>query len=185
MTDFERLDRAPNQPRISTSLASLATGATTELPAADIYYTAGGELAIPRDTILALAQRVVRDDLAVVLVDINDEPVKRPEPLPMMPGVELDIAGFALKIDGKDLDPPLTYSEFEVLRILLENPGVAITREEFYERVWNDVTGIAAENKPLNVLMCRLRKKLGDPANKLIETAVNVGYRFNPNISDD
>ena len=66
----------------------------------------------------------------------------------------------------------LTSKEFEVLALLMQNPGRAFTRSEILERVW----GLAFESSSnvLDVYVSNLRGKLGDD---VVETVRGVGYR--------
>ena len=75
-------------------------------------------------------------------------------------------------LDGAEI--VLTAKEFDLLAVLAEEPGRAVTRHELFSRVWDPVW--IGTGKTLDVHIASLRKKLGDPA--LIETVRNVGYRL-------
>jgi len=68
---------------------------------------------------------------------------------------------------------------FRVLRLLLENPGELVSREEFRQRLWPSDTFVDFEHG-LNAAINRLREKLNDDADKprYIETIPRRGYRF-------
>ncbi len=68
----------------------------------------------------------------------------------------------------------LTMKEFELLAVLMEEPGRTVHRQELYSRVWDPVW--IGSGKTLDVHIAGLRKKLGDP--NYIETVRGVGYRF-------
>jgi DNA-binding response OmpR family regulator len=76
---------------------------------------------------------------------------------------------------GKPID--LTQREFRLLNMLMENPGVAFSRDEIMEIVWSDVV---TEPKTIDVYIRRLRGKIednpADPEN--IETVWGIGYRW-------
>lgn len=74
----------------------------------------------------------------------------------------------------------LTYKEYRLLSLLLENRGNVMTREILMEKVW----GLEAEreNRTLDVHIRTLRAKLG-PAGKYIETIRGVGYRVSGEVS--
>ena len=74
----------------------------------------------------------------------------------------------------------LTYKEYRLLSLLLENRGDVMTREILMEKVW----GLEAEreNRTLDVHIRTLRAKLG-PAGKYIETIRGVGYRVSGEVS--
>jgi two-component system response regulator RegX3 len=76
----------------------------------------------------------------------------------------------------------LTVKEFELLRMLLENAGRLVRREQLISTVWN--TTWFGSTKTLDVHVSALRKKLGDDptAPRYIHTVRGVGFRFS---SDD
>lgn len=69
----------------------------------------------------------------------------------------------------------LTYKEYELLKLFLSHPGVAFTREQLLQKVWN--TEYAAETRTVDMHIRTLRQKLGGYGN-IIETVRNVGYRL-------
>lgn len=69
----------------------------------------------------------------------------------------------------------LTLKEFELLRLFLEHPGVALGRERLLMEVWgHDYFG---ETRTVDMHIKTLRQKLG-ACGKMIETVVGVGYRL-------
>lgn len=75
-------------------------------------------------------------------------------------------------VDGAEVD--LTAKEFDLLAVLAEEPGRAVTRQELFSRVWDPVW--IGTGKTLDVHVASLRKKLGDAS--MIETVRGVGYRL-------
>jgi two-component system response regulator RegX3 len=75
-------------------------------------------------------------------------------------------------VDGEPVE--LTAKEFDLLAVLAEEPGRAVTRQELFSRVWDPVW--IGTGKTLDVHVASLRKKLGD--SELIETVRGVGYRL-------
>lgn len=75
-------------------------------------------------------------------------------------------------VDGGKIE--LTAKEFDLLAVLAEEPGRAVTRQELFARVWDPVW--IGTGKTLDVHVASLRKKLGDA--ELIETVRGVGYRL-------
>ena len=69
----------------------------------------------------------------------------------------------------------LTYKEYELLKLFLSHPGVAFTREQLLQRVWN--TDYVSETRTVDMHIRTLRQKLGGYGN-IIETVRNVGYRL-------
>jgi pimeloyl-ACP methyl ester carboxylesterase/DNA-binding winged helix-turn-helix (wHTH) protein len=72
---------------------------------------------------------------------------------------------------------PLRLKVFDTLRVLVENAGRLVTKQELLDSVWPNTT---VEENNLNHNVSVLRKALGDRAMGLqyIETVPRVGYRF-------
>ena len=74
-------------------------------------------------------------------------------------------------VDGRAVE--LTYKEFELLRLLMKNEGVVISREVIMERVWD--CSAEVETRTIDVHIRTLRQKLGGEG-AMIRTIRNVGY---------
>ena len=87
----------------------------------------------------------------------------------------LDLSERVVLHDGEIL--PLTTKAFETLRVLVENRGHIVEREELMEKVW---PGTFVEEGNLSVTISMLRKALGDSSNepRYIATVMGRGYRF-------
>ncbi|GAC1415597.1 MAG: adenylate/guanylate cyclase domain-containing protein [Acidobacteriaceae bacterium] len=83
---------------------------------------------------------------------------------------ELRRKGLRLKLQ----DQPL-----KVLRVLLDRPGVLVTRDELRSRLWEPGEFVEFDHS-LNTAMMRLREVLGDPADnpRFIQTVPRKGYKF-------
>ncbi len=69
----------------------------------------------------------------------------------------------------------LTYKEYELLRLLMQNQGIVLKRDVIMERIWSlDHEG---ESRTLDVHIKTLRQKL-KTAGGHIKTIRNVGYRM-------
>jgi two-component system, OmpR family, response regulator RegX3 len=97
------------------------------------------------------------------------------------PNVELPQSIGALTIDRRthrvhinDQEIVLTPKEFDLLALLSEDPGAAVSRQQIMDEVWDPHWYGAT--KTLDVHIASLRKKLGDPS--LIETVRSVGFRL-------
>lgn len=95
--------------------------------------------------------------------------------------LELDPDARLVRLSGTYLE--LTKMEFDVLLVLLSNPGRAFNRLELLERT----QGFAYDGyeRTIDVHIKNLRKKIEpDPAHpQYILTAFGVGYRFNPEMA--
>ena len=78
-----------------------------------------------------------------------------------------------VKVDGEKVS--LTNKEFELLCLLLEHQGMAMTRDAIMDGVWGQE--FSRENRTLDVHVRTLRTKLG-PAGHYIETVRGVGYKM-------
>lgn len=91
-------------------------------------------------------------------------------------GILIDEAAYSVHLEGEPLD--LTYTEFELLRYLVQHPGRVFSREHLLAEVWGyDYYG---GTRTVDVHVRRLRAKLGPEHEALIGTVRNVGYRFSP-----
>jgi two-component system, OmpR family, response regulator RegX3 len=86
-------------------------------------------------------------------------------------GIRLDRSAGTASIAGRSLT--LTPAEFRLLDCLLQKPGRTCQRQELLDAV--TLGEAVVEGRTLNVHICALRRKLGDP--HLIETVRREGYR--------
>ncbi len=68
----------------------------------------------------------------------------------------------------------LTYKEFELLKLLMQNSGIVLRREIIMERVWG--ADFEGESRTLDMHIKTLRHKLGEAGGE-IKTIRNVGYQ--------
>jgi two-component system response regulator RegX3 len=87
----------------------------------------------------------------------------------------LDHATFRLRLGDAEQDLPK--KEFEVMALLMEQPGRVVPREEFLDSIWG-YTWIG-DTRTLDQHIRRLRRRLeADPGAPAIETVRGVGYRL-------
>lgn len=86
--------------------------------------------------------------------------------------VRVDLRARRVELAGEVV--ALTQKEFELLRMLVENPGAAVSRQELMDRIWGDA--FVAVSRTLDVHMTALRAKLKRPG--LITTIRGYGYRW-------
>ncbi len=88
-------------------------------------------------------------------------------------GLVLNLDKKTVAVDGEDV--PFTKTEFELLRLLLEERGRVFSRQELIDRVWpKDVLVL---DRTVDVNITRMRKKIGSFA-KCIVTRLGFGYYF-------
>ncbi len=90
-----------------------------------------------------------------------------------MYGIVVDKPAHTVSIDGQAVE--LSFKEFELLTYFMENKGMALSRENILNHVWNyDYYGDA---RTIDTHVKKLRAKMGDKGN-LIKTVWGVGYKF-------
>ena len=85
----------------------------------------------------------------------------------------LDKNGMKLHLEGNAID--LTATEFKLLLLMIESPGITQERGELLKKVWGYSDLI--QTRTLDTHIKRLREKLSGHGN-CIETVRGVGYRF-------
>ena len=85
--------------------------------------------------------------------------------------VECDRDTLICTVDGVALKLPR--KEFEILALLLENPGRIFTREELMRRIWPE--GIVVTDRSVDVHVTRIRSKLGNYGSCLVSRS---GYGY-------
>ena len=73
----------------------------------------------------------------------------------------------------------LTYTEFEIFKLLAKHPGIVFSKERIYDIVWKE-----SYSGDYNIVMSHIRnirEKIEDNPSKptYIQTVWGVGYRFN------
>ena len=88
-------------------------------------------------------------------------------------GISIDNDGRTVKVDGKQID--LSLREYELLKYLVDNNGIALSRDKILNNVWNyDYYG---DSRTIDSHIKKIRHKLGKKG-KYIETIRGVGYKF-------
>ena len=88
-------------------------------------------------------------------------------------GLLLNLDKKSVSVDGEDV--PFTKTEFELLRLLLEERGRVFSRQELIDRVWTK--DVLVLDRTVDVNITRMRKKIGKFA-KCIVTRLGFGYYF-------
>jgi len=88
-------------------------------------------------------------------------------------GIIIDQEGRTVKVDGKPID--LSLREYELLKYLLDNENIALSRDKILNNVWNyDYYG---DSRTIDSHIKKIRHKLGKKG-KHIETIRGIGYKF-------
>jgi len=78
----------------------------------------------------------------------------------------------------KDKPIPLSAREYELLKLLMSEPGRVFTKKQIFERAWNEY--YIADDNAIMVQISRLREKIEECPRKpvFIKTIRGLGYRF-------
>lgn len=98
---------------------------------------------------------------------------KKSKPLLTYKNIELDESKHTVLVNG--IETELTYKEYEILKHLIRNKGIVLTRDRLMEIVWG--YDFEQGNRTVDVHIQSLRKKLGN-AGEHIKTIRNVGYKI-------
>jgi two-component system, OmpR family, response regulator BaeR len=93
-------------------------------------------------------------------------------------GLQLDEAGWRASIDGRDLG--LTAVEFQLLKVLVAQPGRIFSRDQLMDAMYRDERVVS--DRTVDSHIKKLRKKIADaaPSRELIHSVYGVGYKFEP-----
>jgi DNA-binding response OmpR family regulator len=88
-------------------------------------------------------------------------------------GIQIDSEGRTVKVDSKYIE--LSLREYELLKFLIDNKGVALSRDKILNNVWNyDYYG---DSRTIDSHIKKIRHKLGKKG-KYIQTIRGIGYKF-------
>ncbi|MGE7953489.1 response regulator transcription factor [Lysinibacillus xylanilyticus] len=78
----------------------------------------------------------------------------------------------------KDKPIPLSAREYELLKLLMSEPGRVFTKKQIFERAWNEY--YIADDNAIMIQISRLREKIEECPRKpvYIKTIRGLGYRF-------
>ena len=69
----------------------------------------------------------------------------------------------------------LTFKEYELLKLFMQNPGIVFSRDKLLSEVWG--VNYLGESRTVDMHIKTLRQKLGDAGSR-IETVIGVGYKM-------
>ena len=88
-------------------------------------------------------------------------------------GIIIDSKGRTVTVDGKQIE--MSLREYELLKYLVDNKGIALSRDKILNNVWNyDYYG---DSRTIDSHIKKIRHKLGKKG-KYIQTIRGIGYEF-------
>ena len=88
--------------------------------------------------------------------------------------LQIDTSSYEVSIRGNRVG--LRFKEYELLKLLAENPGRVFSRDALLNQIWG--YEYFGGTRTVDVHIRRLRSKIEDADHNFIETIWNVGYRF-------
>lgn len=98
---------------------------------------------------------------------------KKESPVLSLGSITLNRAEHVVMVAGSKI--ALTLKEFDLLELMMANPGIVFTRETLLDRIWQQNAG--TETRTVDAHVKTLRQKLGSEGMR-IETVRGVGYRI-------
>jgi two-component system response regulator BaeR len=91
-------------------------------------------------------------------------------------GLILDDAGYKATIGGKDLD--LTAVEYQLLKVLVSQPGRIYSRDQLMDAMYRDERVVS--DRTVDSHVKKIRKKISDvlPEREIIHSVYGVGYKY-------
>lgn len=102
-------------------------------------------------------------------------PIQKPEELTFR-SLKMDLSNHTVTKNGVLLE--LTAKEFDILKLLLQNPKRVYTKAQIYSLIWNDV--YVGDENAVNVHISRLRNKIEDNPRspECVLTVWGIGYKL-------
>jgi hypothetical protein len=103
-------------------------------------------------------------------------------PLPMDPrrsfALRLDPEKKLVWVGGREVEPPLSPAQFDLLELLVNANGGIVERDRIAETVWGSTEGVTEQ--AIDALVRRLRRRLeeADPSRELVVTVRGYGFRL-------
>jgi pSer/pThr/pTyr-binding forkhead associated (FHA) protein len=121
---------------------------------------------------IALAQQFLflTSDATVPLSEAEEHPGR----------LRLEVRSRRVWVDEQLIDPPLSALQFHVLRVLYENQGQVLSRQQLVAEAWGDEEAVGVSDQALDALLRRLRDRIAtiDPAHPYIVTMRGHGVRL-------
>ena len=107
---------------------------------------------------------------------LGSRPESESDSVIMMNGIVLDDSKKSVTVNGEEVS--LTFSEFEILKLLISHPQKCFSPKEIYKEVWKE--NACGSERAIAVHIRHLREKIEiDPANpRYINAVWGQGYRF-------
>ena len=94
--------------------------------------------------------------------------------------LRLDQRSRRVWVDDQLIDPPLSALQFHVLRVLADNDGQVVDRQQLVSEAWGDEQAVGVSDQALDALLRRLRDRIAgiDPGHTYIVTVRGHGVKL-------
>lgn len=90
-------------------------------------------------------------------------------------GLIIDFDSFEVFVDGTNVK--LTKKEFEILKLLIKNRKIVLSKDKILYSVWGSEEEISEDSRTIDVHINKLKKKLGKYGERIVVVR-GVGYKF-------
>lgn len=97
------------------------------------------------------------------------------------PSIRMDQAAKRVWIMDKEINPPLSLAQYNLLELLYKSAGNVVSRDQVVAVVWSEEEAEGVSEQAIDALARRLRERIAeiDPDNKYVETVRGHGFRLN------
>jgi DNA-binding winged helix-turn-helix (wHTH) protein len=97
-----------------------------------------------------------------------------------LPGLRLNKSQHQVWVGGKQIDPPLSISQYRLVELLWERKGKVVAREDVIAAVWPESDEVGITEQAIDALVRRLRDRLAelDPDHEYLVTVRGHGFRL-------
>lgn len=97
------------------------------------------------------------------------------------PSIRMDTAAKRVWVLDKEIVPPLSLAQYNLLELLYQNSGNVVSRDQVVAVVWSEEEAEGVSEQAIDALARRLRERIAeiDPQNKYVETVRGHGFRLN------
>ncbi len=99
---------------------------------------------------------------------------------PSRRGIYLDRASHRVWVDGVEVVPPLSASQYRLLALLMDREGAICSRDEIVDAIWPEESIEGITDQAIDALVRRLRARLSEasPSCSYVETVRGHGFRL-------
>lgn len=95
-------------------------------------------------------------------------------------GIELDDKEKTVALDGEEV--ALTPTEYDILKLLMQNPGQVFSPREIYQRIWNDLPYGSENTVAVHIRHLREKLEINPAEPRYIKVVWGQGYKCEKNL---